>query len=136
MMKAYLVGGGTSGTEEYDGVYHLVTADGFCWATQWCSSFEEAMKELYEDRAKLRENWKEKYGSVEVLRLGDDLMTFERLAAREENYTPLQKGQLADGVYFNILTVKNGQWHKSEPRPIHALANLLVDAAIKEWSEG
>lgn len=125
-MKAYIVGGGIDGTEEYNGVYHLVTGDGVCWATQWCSSFEWAMKDLYEDRARLREDWAKKYGEVEVLRLGEDAMTFERLLAREENYTPLQKGQLPDGTYYSIIKVKNGKWEKSDPKPIERLCDLVA----------
>ena len=125
-MKAYIVGGGLDGTEEYNGVYHLVTADGVCWATQWCSSFDWARKDLYEDRAGLREDWEKKYGQVQVMRLGEDAMTFERLLMKEENYTPLQKGQLSDGVYYSIIKVKNGKWDKSEPQPIDKLGDLVV----------
>lgn len=130
-MKAYIVGGGIDGTEEYNGVYHLVTADGVCWATQWCSSFAWAMKDLYEDRAGLREDWEKKYGQVQVLRLGEDAMTFDRLAAREANYTPMQKGQLADGVYYSIIRVKDGKWDKSDPQPIDKLGDIVVKA-LKE----
>ncbi len=125
-MRAYIVGGGFDGTEEYNGVYHLVTADGVTWATQWCSSFAWAMKDLYEDRSGLREDWAEKYGEVEVLRLGQDAMTLERLAAREENRVPAQKNQLPDGTYYCIIEVKDGKWDKSEPQPIEKMADLMI----------
>lgn len=131
-MRAYIVGGGIDGTEEYNGVYHLVTEDGFCWGTQWCSSFAWARKDLYEDRAGLQEDWKQKYVSeVEVLRLGEDAMTFEKLAERQMNYTPAQKGQLPDGTYYSIITVKNGHWDKSEPKPVKALEKAIMDTIIK-----
>ena len=131
-MKAYIVGGGTSGTEEYNGVYHLVTEDGVCWATQWCSSFAQARKDLYEDRSGLRADWEKKYGDVEVLRLGDDRTTFQDLLFREAGYTPQRKGELADGVYYSIITVKHGQWHKSEPRPVQELAAAVVETLVKK----
>ena len=131
-MKAYIVGGGISGTEEYNGVYHLVTEDGVCWATQWCSSFEQARKDLYEDRAGLRADWEKKYGDVQVMRLGEDSTTFEQLLFREEGYVPQRKGELADGVYYSIIRVKNGQWDKSEPRPVQELAATVVESLIKK----
>ncbi|MGN0968866.1 MAG: hypothetical protein ACI4O3_06300 [Oscillospiraceae bacterium] len=127
-MKAYIVGGGPDGTEEYDGVYHLVTADGNCWATQWCSSFEQAQKELYDDRPRMREDLERKHGDVEIVRLGTDAMTFSRLLEREGTYMPAPKGLLADGLYYNIITVKDGEWTKSEPRPIQELGHILVKA--------
>lgn len=131
-MKAYIVGGGIDGTEEYNGVYHLVTADGAAWATQWCSSFDQARKDLYEDRAGLREDWAKRYGDVEVLRLGEDTMTFEHLANRQDHYTPAPKGGLADGVYYSIITVKKGQVTKTEPKPVQELAASLVETMIKK----
>ena len=131
-MKAYIVGGGISGTEEYNGVYHLVTEDGVCWATQWCSGFEQARKDLYEDRAGLRADWEKKYGDVQVMRLGEDSTTFEQLLFREEGYVPQRKGELADGVYYSIIRVKNGQWDKSEPRPVQELAATVVESLIKK----
>ena len=131
-MKAYIVGGGMSGTEEYNGVYHLVTEDGVCWATQWCSSFDWAMKDLYEDRKGLQEDWKKEYGDVKVLRLGEDGMTFEKLLAKEMYHKPAEKGVIKDGIYYSIVTVKNGHWTKSEPKPIQELGHVLVDALIKE----
>jgi len=131
-MKAYIVGGGMDGTEDYNGVYHLVTEDGVCWATQWCSSFDWARKDLYEDRAGLREDWKKEYGDVQVYRLGEDGMTFEKLLAKEMYYTPGKKGELKDGKYYSIITVKNGHWTKSEPKPLQELGHVLVDALIEK----
>lgn len=131
-MKAYIVGGGFSGTEEVNGVYHLVTADGVTWATQWCADFASARKELYEERSGLRADWKAKYGEVEVLRLGEDGMTFEQLASNQEHYVPSVKGKLADGVYYSIITVKNGEWKKTEPKPIQELAASVVETMIKK----
>lgn len=130
-MRAYIVGGGIDGTEEVNGVYHLVTEDGVCWATQWCKNFDDARKELYEDRVGLKEDWRAKYVSeVEVFRLGDDAMTFERLAERQMGYTPTRKGQLPDGVYYCIVTVKNGHWEKSDPKPVRDIGHLVVEAML------
>ncbi len=132
-MKAYIVGGGTGGTEEYSGVYHLVTADGVCWATQWCSSFAWARKDLYEDREGLKDDWKKKYGEVEVLRMGEDNMTFDQLLANELNYVPAPEGKMADGQYYSILTVKDGQViNKTLAKPLRALSDLLVDAIAED----
>lgn len=127
-MKAYIVGGGMDGTEEVSGVYHLVTADGITWATQWCSSFDWAMKDLYEDRAGLKEDWAAKYGEVEVLRLGEDSMTFERLAKKQDHAAFSNPNKLADGVYYKLITVKDGKTIKSEAYAIQKLGDLLVKA--------
>lgn len=127
-MKAYIVGGGMDGLEEVEGVYHLVTADGITWATQWCSSFDEAMKALYTDRAGLKEDWAEKYGEVEVERLGLDSMTFERLAKKQDHFAFTHQTDLADGVYYKVITVKDGKVIKSEARSIAKLGDLLVKA--------
>ncbi len=127
-MHAYIVGGGLEGLDEYEGMYHLVTADGNCWASQWCTSFEEAKKALYDDRPQMREDLERKHGEVEVVRLGTDAMTFDRLLEREGTYMPAPKGLLADGLYYNLITVKDGEWTKSEPRPIRELGSFLVKA--------
>lgn len=127
-MKAYIVGGGVDGTEEKEGMYHLVTEDGATWASQWCSDFERARKDLYEDRAGLQQDWKEKYGEVTVLRLGQDATTFEKLVAKQLYNTPGPQDKLADGLYYSILTVKKGHVTKSEPAPIQELGHILVDA--------
>ncbi|MGM9606946.1 MAG: hypothetical protein ACI3XJ_05520 [Oscillospiraceae bacterium] len=134
-MKAYIVGGGADGTEEYEGVYHLVTSDGNCWASQWCTSFEDAKKSLYDDRPQMRADLERKHGDVVVLRLGSDAMTFSRLLEREGSYVPAPKGLLADGLYYNLITVKDGEWTKSEPRPIQELGTFLVEALVKKSKE-
>lgn len=127
-MKAYIVGGGMDGTEEVAGVYHLVTADGITWATQWCADFEAAMKELYTERTALKEDWAEKYGEVDVMRLGQDSMTFERLAKKQDHAVFANQTELADGVYYKIITVKDGKVTKSDARSIDKLGDLLVKA--------
>ena len=134
-MKAYIVGGGPSGTDEYEGMYHLVTSDGNCWASEWCSSFEDAKKALYDDRPQMREDLERKHGDVVVVRLGTDAMTFSRLLEREGSYVPAPKGLLADGLYYNLITVKDGEWTKSEPRPIQELGTFLVEALVKKSKE-
>lgn len=127
-MKAYIVGGGMDGTEEAAGVYHLVTADGITWATQWCDSFAAAMKELYTDREGLKEDWAAKYGQVDVMRLGQDSMTFERLAKKQDHAVFANQTELADGVYYKIITVKDGKVTKSDARSVDKLGDLLVKA--------
>ena len=130
-MKAYIVGGGMDGTKQVKGVYHLVTADGVCWATQWCSSFDWAMKDLYEDRAGLQADWAEKYGSVEVIRLGEDDMTFGDLLAMEQGYPMQDRDVLPDGVYYSVTTIKGGKRHNSALHSIDSLNDLLI-AALAE----
>lgn len=131
-MKAYIVGGGESGTEEYEGMYHLVTSDGNCWASQWCTDFEDAKKALYDDRPQMRADLERKHGDVVVVRLGSDAMTFSRLLEREGTYMPAPKGLLADGLYYNLITVKDGEWTKSEPRPVQELGSVLVKALMEK----
>ena len=127
-MKAYIVGGGADGTEEYAGVYHLVTADGDCWATQWCSSFAEAKRELYDKRELMQADMQKKHGPVPVLRLGEDEMTFAMLLERERTYDPAPIGQLADGLYYSVITVKDGVRTDSEPKSIRDLGHALMSA--------
>lgn len=129
-MKAYIVGGGMDGTDNYNGVYHLVTADGICWATQWCSSFEWAHKDLYEDRAGLQADWAKKYGNVKVMRLGEDDMTFEKLVEREQTYNPMKESKLEDGIYFRVVYVKDGQKHKMPLKPMNELSNAICAAVV------
>ena len=134
-MRAYIVGGGMDGTEEVQGVYHLVTADGVTWATQWCESFEDAMKELYVEREGLKEDWAEKYDHVEVVRLGCDAMTLERLAMKQDHAVYAKQSGLADGVYFSIIKVKNGVWEKTDPKPIDALAGLVANTIAEKFKK-
>ena len=131
-MKAYLVGGGMDGKEEYEGYYYLVTADGISWRSRWCSGFEQARRELYEQHEQLRRDLEEKYGNIKLVRLGEDAMTFDRLLFKEEAYAPVPKKQMADGLYYNLITIKNGQWHKGEPKPIEHLASALIKAITSQ----
>ena len=131
MITAYIVGGGSDGTEEYSGVYHLVTADGCTWASYWCESFEQAQKELYDNRDAMKKDMLAKFGSVSVARLGTDEMTFDRLLERSMSFVPNQ-GKFPDGTYYSIITIKDGQWSKTEPRPIRDLGHAVVETLLNQ----
>ena len=67
-MKAYIVGGGMDGTIDRAGTYHLITEDGMWLETQWHYSFGSAERSMYES-----------YDSIEIICLGDDDMTLDKL---------------------------------------------------------
>lgn len=71
MKKLYIVGPELNG----EGVYSLVADDGECLASHMCSHSGFALGDLHDRRPERIKKWKERFGSYEVLYLGDDEMT-------------------------------------------------------------
>lgn len=78
-MKAYIVSNSDYGTENIDGIYYLITEEGECLASHWCSNSAYALADLYERRPERIAEFTNRFGEFEVSYLGCDDMTMERL---------------------------------------------------------
>lgn len=78
-MKLYVCSNSDFGTEDIDGIYYLITEEGECLASHWCSSKWFAKNDLYERRPERIEKFTERFGECECLYLGEDDMAFSRL---------------------------------------------------------
>ena len=83
-MKAYIASDSDYGTESIDGIYYLITEEGECLASHWCSSKWFAKGDLYERRPERIKEFTERFGEFTVDYLGCDDMTMGRLI--ELNY--------------------------------------------------
>lgn len=78
-MKLYVCSNSENGMDSIDGIYYLITEEGECLASHWCSSKWFAKSDLYERRPERIEEFTERFGECECLYLGDDDMTFGEL---------------------------------------------------------
>lgn len=78
-MKAYIVSESEHGTENIDGVYYLITEEGECLASHWCSNSAYALSDLYERRPERIAEFANRFGEFEVNYLGCDDMTMGKL---------------------------------------------------------
>lgn len=78
-MKLYVCSNSENGMDSINGIYYLITEEGECLATHWCSSKWFAKGDLYERRAERIEQYTDRFRECECLYLGEDGMTFERL---------------------------------------------------------
>jgi len=78
-MKLYIVSGAENGIDSVDGSYYLITEEGECLASHWCSNKCYAEGDLYSQRKERIEEYNERFGEVKVLYLGEDDMTVERI---------------------------------------------------------
>ena len=83
-MKLYIVGPGDN--EDGNGLYGLVSEEGEGLASHLCSNRGFARGDLEGRRPERQKEWKEKFGEYEVLNLGDDDMTRERLVELNEQF--------------------------------------------------
>lgn len=80
-MKAYIVSDSIDGMENIDGVYYLITEEGECLASHWCSSRWYADGDLYSRRPERVKKYTERFGEFNVDYLGCDSMTMEEIIA-------------------------------------------------------
>jgi hypothetical protein len=78
-MKAYIVSNSDYGTENIDGIYYLITEEGECLASHWCSSRLYAKGDLYTRRPERVAEFTNRFGEFEVDYLGCDDMTMGKL---------------------------------------------------------
>ena len=88
-MKLYVCSNSDYGTENIDGIYYLITEEGECLASHWCSNKWYAKGDLYERRSERIDSYNARFGECECLYLGEDDMTFSRLL--ELNYKLSEK---------------------------------------------
>lgn len=78
-MKLYIVTGAKNGTDSIDGSYYLFTEEGEVLASHWCSSKYYSKSDLYSGRPERIEKYNNRFGEVEVLFLGEDEMTVDKI---------------------------------------------------------
>ena len=78
-MKFYIVGPGKDGKGEGEGSYILITEEGERLASHFCSDSSFARSDLESGRPERQKEWKAKFGDYEVLNLGEDEVTFDKL---------------------------------------------------------
>ena len=78
MKKFYIVGPGENGMGRGEGIYALIADDGEFMANHYCSHAFFAKNDLT-DRAERIEKWKERFGEYQVIWLGEDDMTDDKL---------------------------------------------------------
>lgn len=85
-MKLYIVSDSYNGTEDINGIYHLISEKGEMIDYHFCSNKTFAMDDLYNNPNK-RDLLKEKFGdNFKVLYLGEDNMTKEKLIELNKNF--------------------------------------------------
>lgn len=77
-MKAYIISSSEDGMKNIDGIYYLITEEGECLASHWCSNKGFAMGDLYSNRPERVKEWAERFGELTVDYLGCDDMTKEK----------------------------------------------------------
>ncbi len=80
-MKAYIVSNSNDGMRDIDGIYYLITEEGECLASHWCSGKYYADEDLYFRRPERVKEYTERFGEFDVGFLGCDNMTMEELIA-------------------------------------------------------
>lgn len=78
-MKLYVMSGTTNGIKDIDGVYYLIAETGECLASHFCSCKYFAKGDLYERRPERIKEFTKRFGDIEVLYLGEDDMTVQKL---------------------------------------------------------
>jgi hypothetical protein len=78
-MKAYIISATDEGTEDIDGIYTLVTETGVPLASHLCSNRSFAEGDLYFNRPERVTEFTERFGEMQILHMGADDMTNEKL---------------------------------------------------------
>lgn len=85
-MKLYIVSNSEDGKKSIGGIYYLITENGEVLYSHWCSSMGYAKGDLIDNRPERIKKCKEEYGEYQVLFLGEDDMTFEKLQELNEKF--------------------------------------------------
>ena len=84
--KMYIVGR----TDGGEGVYSLILDDGECLAQHFCSHAGFAMNDLATRRTERLIEWNKRFGKFDILHIGDDEMTLDKLLELNHN-NPINK---------------------------------------------
>jgi hypothetical protein len=93
MKKLYIVDGTGRGGE---GIYHLIADDGEHLANHFCSSAGFAKGDLESRRPERQKEWKERFGEYQVLWLGEDDMTLEKIKELNKKWYENNKQEETD----------------------------------------
>lgn len=74
-MKLYIDGPDHGG----EGAYSILTEEGECLASHFCSHKGYARGDLESNRPERQKEWKERFGDYEVLHIGEDSMTTDKI---------------------------------------------------------
>lgn len=85
-MKLYVCSNSENMTDNIDGIYYLITEEGECLATHWCSSKWFAKGDLYEERPERIEEFTKRFGKCECLYLGENDMTAKEILELNKKY--------------------------------------------------
>lgn len=85
-MKLYVVSGAVNGIDSIDGMYYLIAETGEGLASHFCSCKYFAKGDLYERRPERIEEFTKRFGNIEVLYLGEDNMTVDKLIDLNEKW--------------------------------------------------
>lgn len=85
-MKLYVCSAAENMIDSIDGCYYLMTEEGECLATHWCSSKWYAKSDLYERRPERIKEFTERFGECECIYLGEDNMTAEKILELNKKY--------------------------------------------------
>lgn len=87
-MKLYIAGPENDG----QGAYYLISEKGECLASHFCSNNSFAKGDLEGRRPERQKKWKEKFGNYDILFLGEDDMTMEKIRELNEQFTKDNEG--------------------------------------------
>jgi len=85
-MKLYIIGTGKDGLGDGDGIYHLLTEEGEALASHLCTNSGFAKSDLLLRRSERIKKYKERFGEITLLFLGDDETTLEELQKLNEKF--------------------------------------------------
>lgn len=85
-MKLYVCSDSNDMKTSIEGIYFLVSEEGECLASHWCSNKWFAKGDLYENRPERIERYTKRFGACECLYLGEDDMTKEELLRRNKKF--------------------------------------------------
>ena len=89
-MKLYIIGPEDDG----EGVYSIVSEKGEGLASHFCSHKRFAKSDLESRRPERQKEWKKKFGDYDVLFIGDDDMTEEKLRELNEGFNDEHKKEV------------------------------------------
>ena len=89
-MKLYIIGPGKDGMGTGEGAYAIITENGMALADHFCSNITFAKADLISRRPERIEKWEKDFGKLEVLYIGDDDMTVQKLIELNKKFGDLE----------------------------------------------
>ena len=89
-MKLYIIGPGKDGMGTGEGPYAIITENGVALASHFCSNIIFAKADLILRRPERIEKWKKEFGELDVLFIGEDDMTVQKLIELNRRHSDLE----------------------------------------------